>query len=116
MCRWPEACWPRRKKVVANASSPSSFDWRRPATRLPTTTGNCAKAANDRDPSDFGAANVERLRLQLELAFISYERGKSLIKADPAEQTKWKINLLYDEVLRLNDQVERIGRGRLGNQ
>ena len=69
-----------------------------------------AKSVHEKSPAPLSVENVKRLRLRAELALINYERGKSLIGGGPAEQTQWKINLLYDEVLRLNARVEQLSR------
>ncbi len=46
-----------------------------------------------------------RLRLRAELARINVEEGLSLRDASSKKQNVWKLRLLYDDVLRLNEQV-----------
>ena len=70
------------------------------------------KRIHERAPNDISELDVERLRLRSELALITYEQGQSLENASSAEQTQWKMNVLYNEVLRLSEQVSRLNQRR----
>jgi hypothetical protein len=69
-----------------------------------------AKMVHEKSSTAFSADDLKRLRLRAELALLNFEQGKSLIKSDAAAQTRWKMNLLFDEVLRLNERVEELRR------
>ncbi len=67
-----------------------------------------AKRANERAPTSTSQLDVARLRLRSELALINLEHGRSLANASSEKQTEWKMNLLYHEVLRLNEEVSQL--------
>ena len=69
-----------------------------------------AKKVHERAPTKWSDEDVIRTRLRAELALLNFERGKSLIGGDVEQQKAWKINLLFDEVIRLNARLEQLSR------
>ena len=66
-----------------------------------------ALAANQRARGTVDATDVERLRLRSEVARLNLERGQLLVDASPEAQMQWQINVLDNEVQRLNEEVLR---------
>ena len=73
---------------------------------------NRAMEIHGRVPTPDSQLELERLRLRKELTLITLEHGQSLVGASRDEQTRWKINLLYNPVLRLSEQVSELNQRR----
>jgi Tfp pilus assembly protein PilX len=64
-------------------------------------------------PGTFDATDVERLKINVELARVRLERGKALANADPQAKLQWQVELLNDDVARLKEQQAMIVQNRL---
>lgn len=64
-------------------------------------------------PGTFDASDIERLKLNVELAKVRLERGKTLANADPQAKLQWQVELLNDDVARLKEQQAMIVQNRL---
>jgi hypothetical protein len=66
-----------------------------------------AVAANQRMPGTVEPLDIERLRLRAELARLQLEQGRALVGKSREAQLQWQVNLLHDQVRRLNEEVLR---------
>lgn len=66
-----------------------------------------ALATNRRTPGTVDSIDVERLRLRAEVARLNLERGQLLVDASTEAQLQWQVDLLDNEVQRLNEEVLR---------
>jgi len=66
-----------------------------------------ALAANRRMPGTVDSIDTERLRLRSELAGLELERGRALVGKSSEAQLQWQVNVLHDQVRRLNEAVLR---------
>jgi hypothetical protein len=66
-----------------------------------------AQAVNRLAPGTFGPREVECYRLRAEVAKLQYERGQALVGADLEAQSQWKMDLLDNQVQRLNEETRR---------
>jgi hypothetical protein len=73
-----------------------------------TTRWKAALAGNRRVEGTFGELDVERFRLRAEVARLQLERGRSLLGASREAQLEWQVELLNNEVDRLNEEPSRI--------
>jgi Tfp pilus assembly protein PilX len=64
-------------------------------------------------PGTFDASDLERLKINVELAKVRLERGKALANADPQTKLQWQVELLNDDVARLKEQQAMIVQNRL---
>jgi hypothetical protein len=69
--------------------------------------------ANGRVPGVVSASELERLRLDVEIAQMRVERGQSLIDASQDAKLQWQIDLLNDELARVKEQTYLLGQNRL---
>ncbi|HEV3137103.1 MAG TPA: hypothetical protein VGZ26_04350 [Pirellulales bacterium] len=72
-----------------------------------------ATEANGRVPDVIPASELERLRLNVEIAKLRVERGQSLIDASPDAKLQWQIDLMSDELARVKEQTYLLGQNRL---
>lgn len=74
------------------------------------------KRASEADklmPNTFDESDIKRLQLNVEMAKIRLERGKSLASAPPDAKLQWQVELLNDDVARLKEQQAMIVQNRL---
>ncbi len=64
-------------------------------------------------PGTFDESDIERLRVNVELATVRLERGKSLVNAGAESKLQWQVELLNDDVARLKEQQAMIVQNRL---
>ena len=72
-----------------------------------------ALEANQRAPGVVSAAEVESLRLGVELAQLRLERGQSLVSASSDAKLQWQLDVLSDELARVKEQTYLLGQNRL---
>jgi hypothetical protein len=72
-----------------------------------------ATEANGRARGVVSANELERLRLDAEIAQLRVERGQSLIDAPPDAKLQWQVDLLNDELARVKEQTYLLGQNRL---
>jgi hypothetical protein len=66
-----------------------------------------AQAVNRLAPGTFGPHEVECYRLRAQVARLQHERGQALVDADLEAQSQWKMDLLDNQVQRLNEESRR---------
>lgn len=66
-----------------------------------------ASAANERAAGTFQPLDLERLRLRAEVARLHWERGRTLVNAGRAAQLQWQIELLENQLQRLEEDTAR---------
>jgi hypothetical protein len=67
-----------------------------------------AAAANKSVPDTFGALDMERFRLRAEVAKLQQERGQALADAGHEAQLQWEVEMLDNQVQRLNEESRRM--------
>ena len=72
-----------------------------------------ATEANQRVPGVVSASELERLRLEVEIAQMRLERGQSLVDASADAKLQWQVDLLSDELARVKEQTYLLGQNRL---
>jgi hypothetical protein len=75
--------------------------------RTAETTWKNAMAVNRRAPGTFVPLDIERFRLRAEVAKLQLERGRLLIDSGREAQLQWEIDMLDDQVQRLNEESRR---------
>ena len=88
----PFAVWLRQAEAAAQSAE---SQWRR------------AVAANQRVSGAINDLEVERLRIRAELAQIRVEQGRAVVQKPAEQRLQWELDLLHDEVDRLNEAVLR---------
>ena len=61
--------------------------------------------------SRFSNEDIEVLKHKASLAKVNYEIGQQALKRSTEDELRWKIDLLYDEVLKLRNELKQV-RGR----
>jgi hypothetical protein len=84
--------WLKRAAAEARAAESS---WQR------------ATAANDSAPGTFRAIDLERYQLRAEVAKLQLERGQALADAGREAQLEWEVDLLNNQVQRLEAESGR---------
>lgn len=62
-------------------------------------------------PGRFSEEDIEVLKLKVSLAKVNLEIGEQALEGSAEDQLRWKVDLLYDEVLKLRNELKQI-RGR----
>lgn len=75
--------------------------------RAAHTAWRSAVAANRRAQGTFDPLDVERFRLRAEVAKLQLERGRALVDAGREAQIQWQVDLLDNQVQRLNEEFRR---------
>jgi hypothetical protein len=75
--------------------------------RTAETSWNVVQAVNRMAPATFGPLEVECYRLRAQVAGLQLERGQALVDADLQAQSQWKMDLLDNQVQRLNEESRR---------
>lgn len=71
-----------------------------------------ARMVNQQAPGTFGEDRIEKMQALEELSKLNYETGKQAMGASEAEQLRWRVSVLEDEMNQLRDQVGQIGSSR----
>jgi hypothetical protein len=71
------------------------------------TALNNANAANKSVPGTIVPIDIERFRLRSEVAKLQLERGQSLVNAGHEAQLQWEVEVLDNQVQRLNEESRR---------
>jgi hypothetical protein len=69
--------------------------------------------ANQRAPGIVPASELERIKLEVEIAQLRVERGKSLADATPDAKLQWQLEMLNDDLARVSEQTYLLGQNRL---
>ena len=62
-------------------------------------------------PGRFSDEDMEVLKLKVSVAKVNFEIGEKALDSSIEDQLHWKIDLLYDEVLKLRNELKQV-RGR----
>lgn len=71
-----------------------------------------ANMVNQQAPGTFGQDRIEKMQALEEISKLNYESGKEAMSASEADQLRWRVSLLEDEMDQLRDQVGQIGSSR----
>lgn len=79
-----------------------------------TAESSLAKAnvARQNSPRAVSDVDVEILQIQVELAKVNLETGKEALAGTTEDELRWKVGMLYEEILQLRDQVKQLSRRR----
>jgi hypothetical protein len=72
------------------------------------TALNNANAANKSVPGTIVPIDIERFRLRSEVAKLQLERGQTLVNAGHEAQLQWEVEMLDNQVQRLNEESRRV--------
>ncbi|MBI3462846.1 MAG: hypothetical protein HY000_07265 [Planctomycetes bacterium] len=103
----------RLQAALGESDEPSAF-WLRVAEAAAKTADRnwrSAAAANQRAAGTIHELDIERLRLRAEVAQLNLERGRALADASPEDRMQWQIELVHDELQRLDEEVVRNAPG-----
>jgi hypothetical protein len=103
----------RLQAALGEAQEPADF-WLRVAEASAKTADRnwrSAAAANQKVAGTIHELDIERLRLRAEVSQLNLERGRALADASPEARLQWQIELVHDELQRLDEEVLRNAPG-----